>query len=300
MGDRPERAIEMDQANDRTPGSLPARYGRRAVMLGAAATGAGVAASLVGGGLAEAAPDVSLPVLLGKSNTTGGTTVVTSRSHTGLSGHAAVNNQAGVSGFNTGRGVNSFGVFGHSVHGTAVNGISQHGNGVVGNASTVGFSGVAGIDFSKTKGAQGVYGQSNVGDAVLGVSFGGTGVVGHSRTPGHSGVFGQDAASHGGTGVTGQSDHGTAVFATSAHGVALHVDGKARFKNSGLAFVPPGQKTKMVSVPGMSASSLVLATIQHPENGVFIEAAQPAAGSFTITLSKNASSSLPVAWFVLG
>lgn len=300
MSDRPERANNIDQRGVKTPETLPARYGRRAVMLGAATAGAGVAANLVGGGVGEAATDVSLPVLLGKSNTTSGTTTVTSRLHTGLSGHAQVNNQAGVAGFNTGAGINSFGVLGHSVHGTGVNGVSQHSNGIVGNAATVGFSGVAGIDFCKTKGAQGVYGQSNLGDAVLGVSFGGTGVVGHSRTPGQSGVFGQDAAPHGGNGVSAQSHNGTALFATSVKGVALHVDGRARFKNSGVAAVSAGQRTKTVSVPGMTASSLVLATIQDPQNGVFIEGAKPAAGSFTITLSKNAASSLPVAWFVLG
>jgi hypothetical protein len=38
---------------------------------------------------------------------------------------------------------------------------------------------------------------------------------------------------------------------------------------------------------------------QRPQTGVYIEGAQPANGSFTITLSKNASSPLPVAWFVL-
>src|SRR5215469_7636624 len=104
MTDQPEWASEINQAGDNASASLPARYGRRALMLGAAATGAGVAASLVGGGLADAAPGGSAPVLLGKSNTTGGTTSVASRSGTGLAGHAAASNQAGVSGVSTGTG----------------------------------------------------------------------------------------------------------------------------------------------------------------------------------------------------
>jgi hypothetical protein len=310
MTDRPERASEFDQAGDQTPGSFAARYGRRALMLGAAATGAGVAASLVGGGLAEAAPDGSPPVLLGKSNTTSGATVVTSRSHTGIAGHAQTNNQAGATGLNTARGANSFGVFGHSVHGTGVNGISQHGNGIVGNASTVGFSGVAGIDSCLTKGAQGVYGQSTRGDGVLGVSFNGTGVTGTCRVVGTSGVFGLDqtpkAGSHGvigqsphGDGVFGNSPNGVGVHAESTHGIALKVQGKTKFSTSGVVSVASGQRTMTVSVPGLTTSDLVLATIQRPEGGVFIEAAQPGADAFTITLSKNPSSPMPIAWLVL-
>ena len=164
MTERPERANEIDQAGGRALGSLPARYGRRALILGAAATGAGVAANLVSGGPAEAAPDISLPVLLGKSNRTSGSTNVISSKGTGLSGRADTNNQAGVSGLNSGAGENSFGVLGHSVDGTGVNGLPVHGNGVVGHTKTVGFSGVAGIDFSPTRGAQGVYGHRLVHD----------------------------------------------------------------------------------------------------------------------------------------
>lgn len=310
MSDRPERANEMDQAGDRSPGSLPARYGRRALMLGAAATGAGLAASLVGGGLAEAAPEGLPAVLLGRSNTTGATTIVTSRSHTGISGHAETNNQAGVSGFNTASGANSFGVFGHSVHGTAVNGISQHGNGVVGNASTFNMSGVAGIDFCPTKGAHGVYGQSNKGDAVLGVSFEGTGVTGTCKVVGQSGVHGLDqtpkAGSHGvfgqsphGDAVLGSSPNGVGVHAESTNGLALRVQGKTKFSTSGITSVASGQRTATISVAGLTTSDMVLATIQRAESGVFIEAAQPSTGSFTITLSKVPSAPLPVAWFVL-
>src|SRR5215472_13355819 len=143
MTDQPERASEIDQSGDRAPGSLPARYGRRALMLGAAATGAGVAASLVGSGLAEAAPDASPPVLLGKTNTTSGTTIVASGSGTGLFGHAHTAGQAGVKGFDTSSGKKGFGVYGQSVNGVGVNGISKNNNGVAGNTSAIGFSGVS-------------------------------------------------------------------------------------------------------------------------------------------------------------
>ena len=301
MTDRPERANEIDQVSERTSASLLAQLGRRAVMLGAAATGAGVTAGLLGGGVAEAAPDGSPAVLLGKTSTTGGTTRVISRSGSGLIGRAATRGESGVTGVDTFKGGlgRSSGVTGNSLNGTGVNGMSIHHTGIVGTGFTQGQSGVAGIDFCPTRGAQGIYGQSNNGNGVTGVSFKGNGVVGNSKTPGHSAVIGLDRAPHGGNAVFAQSQHGTAVLATSNGGTALRVDGKAKFKNSGVVSVPGGQRTVKVSVAGMTASSLVLATIQRPQAGVFIEAAQPGAGSFTITLSRNASSGLPVAWFVI-
>lgn len=311
MSERPERAHEIDQAGDRTSGSLPARYGRRALMLGAAATGAGLAASLVGGGLAEAAPDSSPPVLLGKSNTTGPTTSVTSRRGTGLAGHSAVNNQAGVSGFNTGTGTNTFGVNGQSVHGPGVHGVSTHQNGVTGNGSTVGFSGVSGIDFCTTKGAQGVYGQSTHGNGVYGVSFNGTGVKGTCKVPGQSGVAGIDlttkSGSHGvfgqsphGDGVFGNSPNGTGVHAESTNGIALRVQGKTKFSLSGVVSVPAGHTTHTVSVPGIAESDIVLATIQDSQPGMAVAGARASSDSFTITLTSSAEGIVRIGWLVIG
>lgn len=305
MTDRPEWANEIDQAGDKAPETLLSRYGRRAMMLGAAATGAGVAASLVGGGMAEAAPDSSPPVLLGKSNTTGATTRVISRTGTGLSGHAASASQSGVAGYDTSRTRKGFGVYGQSVNGVGVNGISKTNNGVAGNASAVGFSGVAGIDNTFTRGTpelptQGVYGQSNVNNGVTGVSFGGTGIAGHCKTPGFAGVEAVDAATKSGAyGLKAVSAHGTALFGTTTNGLGLHVDGKAKFRYSGVVFISPGQKTKTVSAPGLTSSDLVLATLQVAENGVYIEAAVPGSGSFTVTLSKAPSNELHFGWFAI-
>jgi hypothetical protein len=42
-----------------------------------------------------------------------------------------------------------------------------------------------------------------------------------------------------------------------------------------------------------------MATIQTPHSGVYIEAAKPGTGEFTITLSKAATADLPVGYFVL-
>jgi hypothetical protein len=122
--------------------------------------------------------------------------------------------------------------------------------------------------------------------------------------------MGIDGAKSSGHGVYGQSNHGTAVYATSTEGIGVHasskggtaleVSGKASFSNSGVAHVPGGQKTVKVTVDGMTAASIVLATIQAPQAGVSIEGAQAGAGSFVITLSGKASGDLPVGWFVIG
>lgn len=289
MSDQPEQLSGIEPANQGNLHSLAARYGRRALLLGAAATGAGLAANLVTGGAAQAAPDASGSVLLGKSNTTHGTTSVSARGGTGLSGHTATHGQAGVSGFDTSA-TGSFGLYGKSTHGTGVLGSSTHKSGVTGLTFTPGESGVAGIDMCTAKGAHGVYGQTYHGFGVFGIGIkGGTGVGGQSQVAGQSGVAGFDTAPSGGTALLGQSFHGT----------ALRVEGQAKFSTSGVAHVPGGQNTVKVEVRGMTPASKVLATIQKPQSGVFIEGAEPGNGSFTLTLSKNATGSLPVSFFVL-
>ncbi len=266
MSDLPGLDRGLEPADDASPAAKPRNYGRRALMLGAAATGAGVAASLAGGGLADAAqgtepatpamPDVnSAAVLLGKSNAAHGTTQVITKSGNGLKGQTFDKGQSGVVGFDTATVTGGHGVYGNSTHGDGVLGISQHGNGIVGQGSTPGKSGVVGID----------------------------------AAPGG-----------GGNAVFAQSHHGTAVLATSGSGVALHVEGVAKFSHSGVVSIPGGHQTATVHTSGVSEGSIVLATIQRPESGVSIEGATAGSGSFTITLSKKPTNAITVGWLVLG
>jgi hypothetical protein len=238
--------------NDRTesPGehaahSLAARHGRRALMLGAAAASAGLAAELVTGGTAEAAPQASKPVLLGKQNITSGATSVGSTNSNGLEGHTHTTNKAGV----------------------------------------------AGLDFNPKHGSHGVYGQTNHGNGVFGIALGaGDGVGAHSNASGSNALHAVDSAKSGGTAMLGQS----------AHGLALHAEGKVKMSTaSGAATVPSGQRISTIGVAGMSASCKVFATIQQAQDGVHIEGAEPGEESFTLTLSKHPSAPLRVAWFVL-
>lgn len=227
----------------------------------------------------------------------------------GLWGSASSEGAAGVRGTDTSPMPGSYGVFGRSSRGTGVHGVSEHKTGVMGLAKSMGEAGVSGVDFATSNGT-GVYGQSRFGTGVHGVSFEGDGVSGSASTSGHSGVKGMDRARSGGHGVFGQSytgtavyaisDQGTGVHASSEHGTALEVAGRASFSNSGVAAVPDGEKTVTVPVDGMTPASIVLATIQAPQAGIAIEGAQAGTGSFVITLSGPVTGDLPVGWFVIG
>jgi hypothetical protein len=102
-----------------------------------------------------------------------------------------------------------------------------------------------------------------------------------------------------GVGVAGASTSGTGVKASSTSGTALSVVGKAKFSRSGSASVGQGGKSKTVTVPGMKSTSLVLATLQTSVTGVYIAAAVPASGKFTVHLNKNTPAAAKFAWFVL-
>lgn len=264
MSDQAGQARENKPAGDDSPAPSTAHRGRRAVMLGAAAAGAGVAASLAGGSLAEAAPDAGSAVQLGKSNSAKATTQVITKGGDGLKGQTSATNHSGIVGFDTSSGTGGHGVYGNSVHGDGVLGISAHKTGVVGQGSTVGQSGVAGIDVTPAVGGHGLFGQSQHGD-----------------------------------GLYATSPNGVALRGQSAHGLALHVEGKAKFANSGVVTVPSGHKTANVHVSGLTSSNIVLATIQNPQSGIFIEGAAAGSGSFTVTLSGSTESSIKVGWLVL-
>lgn len=185
----------------------------------------------------------------------------------------------------------------------------------VGDAS----SGSVGVSASGS--ANGVYAAAN-GTGVFG--YGTTGVSGQGST----GVYGK------GTENGVQADGGTfGVFATgteygvyargTAHGVygeatavggagvdaagssgalALRVTGKATFSRSGVVTVGAGTAAKTVTLSGVSASSMILATAQQ-SSSVSVKAAVPAVpsnGSFRILLTGNApAGGLKVAYFVL-
>jgi hypothetical protein len=268
MSDQSDQTRAIESGHQAAAPASPARgrrrFGRRALMLGAAATGAGVAASIAGGAGAEAAPDASGAVQLGKSNSTKSTTQVLTKGGDALKGQTSATNHSGIVGFDVSSSFGGHGVYGHSIHGVAVLGISQHHTGIVGQTTTVGQSGVAGIDMTPGAGAHALFGQSSKGDAVFGTT-----------------------------------ENGNALHGTSAKGNALLVEGKARFSTSGVTNVPAHQMSVTISNGHCTPTSIVLATIQKPQGGISIEAAEPGSGSFTITLTGSPSSSVPIGWLIL-
>jgi hypothetical protein len=107
------------------------------------------------------------------------------------------------------------------------------------------------------------------------------------------------ASSGSATALSASSTSGTAVKASSTSGTALSVLGRAHFSRSGSASVSQGSKTKTVTVSGMKSTSLVLVTLQSSITGVYVAAAVPATGKFTVHLNKSTPAAAKFAWFVL-
>jgi hypothetical protein len=189
------------------------RVGRRALMLGAAAAGAGVAASLVVGAdpaNAETAATTSKAVLLSKSNTAKATTTVVTKAGNGLEGVTSADDCAGVAGDDTSAN-GGFGLYGTSTDGYGVYATSESGKGVYGQSTdSDGLHGQTSGDGAC--GAYGYDGSSGGGYGVNGQSTNGTGVIGQTTADGLSGVEGVDASSGGGYAVSGNSTNGIGVI----------------------------------------------------------------------------------------
>ncbi len=165
------------------------------------------------------------------------------------------------------------------------------GYGVLGEGDGHGVHGYGGTS------GTGVYGYGVTG--VEGHGNNGNGVFGQTSVNATSGVYGQNDGT--GYGVAGRSDNGTGVLADSSNGTALQVTGKAVFSRSGKATVKAGNTTKVVQNVALTSASLVLATLQQLEAGVYVVAVvQSVANSkFTIVLNQAPTGNLKVAWFVV-
>jgi len=146
-----------------------------------------------------------------------------------------------------------------------------------------------------------IYGTTaGTGAAVEGDSSGaGPGVFGFTQGTG-PGVRGASVGTH--PGVEGQSSGtGPGVLALNdGSGLALEVQGPATFSRSGLATIAAKKRSVIVSFPGVTPTSMVLATLQTPAKGIAVSAAVPETDSFTIKLTKTPKVDVVVAWFVLG
>jgi hypothetical protein len=317
----------------------PRRYGRRALVLGAAAAGAGMTVDLVTGGAPARAATDDTPVLLGESNTSTNSTYIYSSDGVGLlgdtvadnasgltgsdrsssggvgvfgvsdngvgvDGHTSGSGQSGVKGLDESTG-GGYGVYATSLFGTGVYGASTESTGIFGQSSAGGQAGVIGTDLS-TAGGYGVQGNSDYGFGVQGTSTHSTGVFGQTLGEGQIGVVGEDLSNGGGGyGLWGASNFGVGVHAYSDLGPALEVDGPAKFSRSGIATVDgtksSGKSSVTVKGVKLAETSMVLATLQSHLGGTGIAAAVPdvKAGSFTIYLTAEVRDPARIAWLVL-
>jgi hypothetical protein len=211
--------------------------------------------------------------------------------------------QAGVDGdvvlgaANTATTTTSITISANSANVFAANGISEEaviagtntdvGAGVRGDAATG--SGVLGVGPSGT----GVEGSSLTGNGVLGVSEEGSGVVGHITLSGN-GVHGHSFATA-----------GVGVRASAEAGVALAVDGKARFSRSGRVTIPGGASTVDVDLSakgGLGGTPLCFANLVTHRPGIHVEAVRanvPSPGRIRIYLNRAVPATTYVVWLVL-
>jgi hypothetical protein len=241
-----------------------------AAVVGVAAS-PGFAATACGGGVGQ-------PLLLGCSENSA--PITTSLTFSGGGGEALSVDAPGSGASGVFVFANNIGVYGQSSNNYGVWGTSSNSSGVYGLT--------AGVSTQN-----GVYGLAN--------DYGGSGVYGQNDGTGY-GVGGRTTNVDGGTGVIGDapnSANGIGVEADSATGTALHVQGKAVFSRSGLVTIPVGKSLITVTLAGVTSASMILATAQQ-NKGVYVKAAVPGSGSFTIRLTGSApTGGLKVAYFVL-
>jgi hypothetical protein len=161
------------------------------------------------------------------------------------------------------------------------------GSGVRGQATTG--SGVLGVSPS----GSGVEGSSSGGNGVLGVSEEGSGVVGHITLSGN-GVHGHSFATA-----------GVGVRASAEAGIALVVDGKARFSRSGRVQILKGASTVDVDLSakgGLGGTPLCFANLVTHWSGIHVEAVRanvPSAGRIRIYLNRAVPGTTYATWLVL-
>jgi hypothetical protein len=197
------------------------------------------------------------------------------------------------------------GVRGTSSGGNGVEGTSATGNGVAGSITSSVTDTVAAMRASNGGTGVGLYAESNGGACIeakdRSVSTDAYGV--YAQSSGGTAVYGDSTD---GIGVFANTYDGTAFTARGQFGVAIDVQGTAKFSSSGIkaitGTVATPKSTVRVTGVALTSSSIVLATIQsNNAPGVFVQSAVPnVAGSyFTLTLNKSVSKTVKIGWFVV-
>lgn len=251
----------------------------------------------------------------------------------GIVGNGSTNGVLGRT--NSGRGVYGSTGSGVGVLGEAQGGAAT---GVLGLANVSGLGptpstgrGYTGVEGRADASAEsiGVLGTSNLGTGMVGVSGSTAGIAGDTS---ESGVYGYSDTSSNSTGVWGDTDGGIGAAGTGDWGVlgagnigvvalsggnapaypasaaifayapttrnALQVNGKVALSRSGRISIAAGRRSYTKALAGVTSTSLVIATLQTLRSGVYIAAAVPAAGKFTVHLNKVVTGTTRVAFVV--
>jgi hypothetical protein len=196
----------------------------------------------------------------------------------------------GVRGSAPGTGVGGFGDIG--VEGIAT-GDSPNRLGVRGRADTVsGGTGVIGLALD----GSGVVGKSQSGSGVYGVAGN------YSGASASGAVVGDSTTKAGVVGFTSAASRAAAEFTHVAGKTALKVTGLSVFSRSGKVAIKDTTKAATVTGVPLTASSLILATVQNSV-GVWVASAVPNVPGSSFTINLNAAPgtghTAQVAWFVV-
>jgi hypothetical protein len=306
--DGPKRPL----AHGDEPGGRLRELDRRALLLGAAAAGAGVATLAAGAGTADALPVQY--VRLASESLAATTTWIQTTAGIGFLG--VQDNPSGLLASTS----LVAGVAGDSDAVDGVLGVSSAANGVHGISSANGASGVLGDDTSAT-GGYGVQGESANGVGVLASSANGTAlkVEGPAQLTGSLSAGGQITAASLATAgavaagsltatgavaaaaltATGAVSAGSLTTTGAAAAETLAVTGKLELGRSGAAIIPAHRKTVRVPVPGMTRASLVIATSQGTSVRVAVACVAAKEGYFVIHMNRAPRRNMRVAWLVL-
>lgn len=276
-----------------------ARRSRRELLTAAA----GGAAALAAGAMVKPLPAsaVSTAVMTETDNPTTAETSITATLSDGTGDELVVAFESNVNdGF--------VGVRGYSPTGQGVLGDSDSGHGIAGRLgdtgpnigyAPAGVLGVSAVADGSGVSAVGVVGVDAFGEiGVLGQ--GGSGVVGIGDGLGPPGLYGTGVYGHAGASTTPAPPSNVGVYARGdGAATALRVQGKAVFSRSGRSYVGANRSYRVVTMAGVTSASLVLVTLQTRRTGVYVAAAVPAAGKFTVYLNKAVTATTYFAYMIL-
>jgi len=281
---------------------------RRAVL----AAAAGSAAALVAGSLVRplSTDAASAALMTEVDNATAATTSITSS----VNGDTSAGFETTVSG-------QAAAIHGHSPEGIGVHGTNPtSGAGVVGDSSGAvgvfgrsgdpnGYPGIAGnsagvIGYSGVAGQSGVVGIGDVGVESSGFigtfAVGAPAIVGLGDGLGPPGSFGTGVYGYAGSLNPPEPPNNIGVYARGdGVALALKVQGKTQFSRSGRSYVSSGQRSRSISIAGLTGYNLVIVTLQTYRSGVYVAAAVPTTGKFTVYLNKAVTGTTYFAWFII-